>query len=337
MSQFTSTAQPVETVSLPNTNISTTRLGFGCGNLPGSKTREEGLRLLNTAYDAGIRHFDVAWYYGFGEAESLVGEFARGKRDRITITTKFGIQPPVPDSSSFLGRLQVCAANLDRQLVRQFSRVRRLVQRNVSNVVRTGEFDADSARERVETSLQTLDTTYIDVLLLHGCSLKNCTPELLGFLEQMREEGKIRAYGVGTGVDETIAICANAPNFTNVVQFPNDITGLRDARAVCEGRERAVINHGVLSKARALRQWFEENPDRADACNDEIGADCRDAGTLTAFLLQHALRANPEGIILFRSESLNRVRANVQAAREPQLSDEQLDRFGDFIARWYEP
>ena len=39
------------------------------------------LRLLEAAYDAGIRHFDVAPMYGYGEAESCLGEFrARHQR-----------------------------------------------------------------------------------------------------------------------------------------------------------------------------------------------------------------------------------------------------------------
>ena len=61
--------------SLPGTPLTTTVIGFGCSNLFGGKTREEGLRLLEVAYDCGIRHFDVARYYGFGDAEGLLGEF----------------------------------------------------------------------------------------------------------------------------------------------------------------------------------------------------------------------------------------------------------------------
>ena len=56
-------------------------------------TTSRRLRLLETAYAHGIRHFDTAPLYGQGEAESLLGQFSRGKRDSITITTKFGLIP----------------------------------------------------------------------------------------------------------------------------------------------------------------------------------------------------------------------------------------------------
>ena len=51
------------------------------------------LRLLETAYAHGMRHFDAAPLYGQGEAESLLILFSRGKRDSITIITKFGLTP----------------------------------------------------------------------------------------------------------------------------------------------------------------------------------------------------------------------------------------------------
>ena len=37
--------------------------------------RRESVRLLEVAYDSGITHFDTARSYGYGEAESAVGEF----------------------------------------------------------------------------------------------------------------------------------------------------------------------------------------------------------------------------------------------------------------------
>jgi aryl-alcohol dehydrogenase-like predicted oxidoreductase len=70
------------------------RLGFGTSGIMGAAlTTSRRLRLLETAYAHGIRHFDTAPLYGQGEAESLLGQFSRGKRDSITITTKFGLTP----------------------------------------------------------------------------------------------------------------------------------------------------------------------------------------------------------------------------------------------------
>ena len=84
----------IPTLTLPGTPLQTTTLGFGCNMLLGPKSRREGLALLAAAFDAGIRHFDVARAYSSGDAEGLLGEFLVGRRDSVTITTKFGLLPP---------------------------------------------------------------------------------------------------------------------------------------------------------------------------------------------------------------------------------------------------
>jgi hypothetical protein len=55
----------------------------------------ERATVLAAAYDAGIRHFDVAPLYGLGQAEIELGQFLRGRRDTVTVTTKFGLDPAV--------------------------------------------------------------------------------------------------------------------------------------------------------------------------------------------------------------------------------------------------
>ncbi len=71
----------------------TTRLGFGCSSLMGALGRKESLAMLEAAFDAGIRHFDVAPMYGFGQAESCLGQFLGRHRAEVTVTTKYGIPP----------------------------------------------------------------------------------------------------------------------------------------------------------------------------------------------------------------------------------------------------
>ncbi len=70
------------------------RLGFGCAQLLRLPRRRDRRRLLDAAFDAGLRHFDVARMYGLGMAEGEVGRFARDRRAEISIATKFGIDPP---------------------------------------------------------------------------------------------------------------------------------------------------------------------------------------------------------------------------------------------------
>jgi len=84
----------MKTVTLPGATTTTTAIGFGGSNLLGPRSRAEGRALLEAAFDAGIRHFDVARSYSSGDAESVVGDFLQSRRDQVTVTTKFGLQPP---------------------------------------------------------------------------------------------------------------------------------------------------------------------------------------------------------------------------------------------------
>lgn len=73
-------------------NYSTTNLGFGCSLLTRNNSIKDAILNLEVAYDNGIRHFDIARVYGFGEAETILGKFAKTKRDQITITSKTGLR-----------------------------------------------------------------------------------------------------------------------------------------------------------------------------------------------------------------------------------------------------
>ena len=65
-------------------NISIPVIGFGCSSLT-SVGRKKALRLLESAFDVGIRHFDVARYYGYGEAEGILGTFIKSRRAQVTV------------------------------------------------------------------------------------------------------------------------------------------------------------------------------------------------------------------------------------------------------------
>lgn len=69
-------------------------LGFGCAGLAGRVGRRQSNRAIAVALAAGITHFDVARTYGYGEAETILGDNLRGLRDKVVIATKFGIEPP---------------------------------------------------------------------------------------------------------------------------------------------------------------------------------------------------------------------------------------------------
>src|SRR5215831_14662158 len=83
----------MQQINVPNLDCATSVVGMGCASLGSRVGRREGLTALNRAFGGGITWFDVAPSYGDSAAESILGEFARGKRDKLQICTKVGIRP----------------------------------------------------------------------------------------------------------------------------------------------------------------------------------------------------------------------------------------------------
>ncbi|MBV9523919.1 MAG: aldo/keto reductase, partial [Alphaproteobacteria bacterium] len=169
-----------------------THLGFGCSLLMGGSTRAESLRLLDIAFEAGIRHFDTAPSYGYGQAESVLGEASRPRRDQVTITTKFGLRPP--PSQRTLGMLH----RVVRPLVRRFPGIKSRLSRAAGGLTSRAPFTPDDLRISIEASLRALQTDHIDILLLHEAGVDDLSDGLFAQLERSIAEGKIGNFGVGS-------------------------------------------------------------------------------------------------------------------------------------------
>lgn len=302
------------------------RLGFGGSNLLGDKTRTQGLALLEAAYAEGIRHFDVAPAYGYGDAEALVGEFARGKRDQIIIATKFGLQPMNPVA----GAKRVVSTV--RKVMRQSPWVRSLVKRSAKSLIRRGQFDTKSVQLSLDRSLKSLRTDFIDIYLMHECQPPDCSEELLDFLHRSVSQGKIRHFGIGTEFSQAQLVCSHCPEFAPIVQLKSSVlepnlATLWASAPGGKGGALKTITHGSFTVVPALRHRLATDTTWADRWMARLGLDLRDDETVARLILQQALRANVHGTVLFQSGSFYRVAKNIRAAAGPRLSSVQLDDF----------
>ena len=92
----------METRELGRSGVTVTRIVLGCGNFGGVGSapaffgqgipHDEAMRIMDAAWELGIRSFDTADAYGGGRSETWIGEWiaARGKtvRNEITVETK---------------------------------------------------------------------------------------------------------------------------------------------------------------------------------------------------------------------------------------------------------
>jgi diketogulonate reductase-like aldo/keto reductase len=295
------------TVSLPGTGITTSVLGFGCSRLLGPKSVDEALGLLETAYDSGIRHFDVAPAYGSGDAEGVLGRFIEGRREEVTVTTKFGIQPrpAVAKRRILLG--------VARRLMKTSPGVHRFLGRQGAKLVKRGGFTVEEASRSLETSLRQLRTDYVDLFLLHDCDLEDCSPELLEFLSSVVTAGKIRTFGVGTSVESAASIRESVPEIAGILQFEHSLL-CPTVDKVDPSGSRATITHGALADLGRLRAYLATNEYVCSNWSAELGLDLDSDAVLAGLMLQYAVRTNTKGPVLFSSTKPENVAANAAAA-----------------------
>ncbi|MEJ7607217.1 MAG: aldo/keto reductase [Bryobacteraceae bacterium] len=76
---------------LGSTDLQVSQLGFGAATLGdeyGKADSAEAERAVHFAIDAGINFFDVAPYYGRTVAESRLGAYLKGRRDKVILATQ---------------------------------------------------------------------------------------------------------------------------------------------------------------------------------------------------------------------------------------------------------
>jgi len=313
-------------IVVPGLAVRTPAVGFGCSSLTGTSPSNAN-RVLQTAFDAGVRHFDTARYYGYGEGEGILGRFLKSRRSEVTISTKFGIEPPRRTTALGVGLY------FGRRIVRLLPAMRGFLQRRTQSLVKSGVFSAQRAQVSLETSLPELNTDHVDCYLLHDYIVSEQPPdELLAFLENSVKAGKIRSFGIGTSFENVLQALERQPQLCGVLQFQNSVL-TRNSNYLPRGNsDRLIITHGALGGSyRSVLTFLEARRDVAKDWAAKLGCDRLDENTLSALMLNYAADANPKGLVLFSSRDPMRVSRNVKAVLESGFSPAQIAMFGELV------
>lgn len=304
-------------------------LGFGSGALLSKRrSRREARKLLETALDCGITYFDTARMYGSGRAEGVLGELVARNRDRLILATKAGI---LPQSRSIFIRAMGRGVRFLHSTV---PRSKRHVPEPVTYTPRFGFFGLADIRKSVETSLKELRTDYLDILLLHECTASNFeNPALLDYLEDLKKEGKIRAFGIATGIEETTAILGKHKRLSDVVQIPSAIWNMNIKKVPPIDCGLVITHSSLTGRFNVLLDRLSQNKDMAAEWYSMTRVDPRDATSLAQLLLAHALKSNPNGIVIFFSSSPQNIVANVNCLKEPTIDEAQIEGLNALLAR----
>lgn len=174
------------------------RLAFGSAPVLGRHTRATSVRAIQLALDAGVRHFDTARSYGWGEAEKLLGEVIKHvPRDELFVVSKCGIVPV--KRARWLG----LAKTLARQIISAVPAISGPMRKAAAVSFQPARtYDVAVLEASFRTSLEELDTDYLDVLLLHNFEIgKDGVEEVVHWMRGLQQSGKIRKFGFAVGGD----------------------------------------------------------------------------------------------------------------------------------------
>jgi D-threo-aldose 1-dehydrogenase len=324
------------TRELAGTGVVTSAVGFGCAGLFRLPQRGARRSVLDAAYDAGIRHFDVAPMYGLGLAEAELASFLRQRRADVTLTTKFGIDPTLlargialfqEPARAFLAKRPNVAEGLETAgRGPRSGPVGRLLYSSAG-------YHRHSAQRGLERSLRTLKTDFIDVFLLHDPvgDLITGAPELIDYLDEQRHLGRIRCWGVTGQLSELPRVTERLGRAT-VVQFRDDIF---ERPLSAEGMPDGTrITYGALARALpVLRRFLARSPGALDMWSARFGMDLRAESSLPRILLSAAFQRNRDGLVLFSTTRPERAQVAAEAAtHSAALSDAEVAAFSEFVA-----
>jgi aryl-alcohol dehydrogenase-like predicted oxidoreductase len=159
-------------VNLGSKGLRVPAVGLGCMGMSdfyGSSSEAQNLRVLDRAAEIGCTFWDTSDMYGPFTNEILLSKALKGRREKITLATKFG------------------------------------VSRGEDGSYRGIKGTADYTKASCEASLKRLGTDYIDLYYQHRVDPETPIEETVGAMAELVKAGKVRYIGLSEADPKTIA------------------------------------------------------------------------------------------------------------------------------------
>jgi aryl-alcohol dehydrogenase-like predicted oxidoreductase len=249
----------MEYVQLGISDLRISRIGFGCMSLGDDDAANE--IILHRAIDLGINFFDTADLYRKGMNELCVGKGLKPNRDKIYIATKVGNQWRADGSGwDWNPRKAYILAE-------------------------------------VENSLQRLQTDYIDLYQLHGGTIDDPIDETIEAFEQLKQQGKIRHYGISSIRPNVIREYIKRSNIVSVMMQYSLLDRRPEETCLPLLLENniGVLSRGAVAQGllvnkppKAYLNYSPQQVEQAAAAIQAVSNDQRNtAQTAIRFVLQH--------------------------------------------------
>ena len=201
--------------SISGTELACSHLSFGTSRLHHLFRTNERFRLLCTAYDLGITHFDTAASYAEGVCEIELGKLPNSIKSSTTVATKVGF----PSSRLVMS---------NPSLLYPYMSVKRIASRfGISSNWSSPCFDSDFIKKSFLQSQRSLDRDVIDILFLHEPSIRHASviENIATWLSKLQEQGSVRYLGLSGDVRSCAELSDLYPGLFNILQVEDNVEG----------------------------------------------------------------------------------------------------------------
>jgi aryl-alcohol dehydrogenase-like predicted oxidoreductase len=320
-------------VELGGSGLRAPQVGFGCSALLGRTGRKDSLRALAAAWDEGIRFFDTARSYGYGESEALLGEFLAGRRDQAVIATKFGILPARQS-----GWKQAAKA-VARKVLAVAPGAQAILRRGAASQFSPNQFTIPVLQQSIEESLRKLRTECVDMLFMHAAPASVLEQDdLIEAMARLVEAGKVRVAGISADPPVIeLALERNLPPL-RAMQFPCNVFEISAAVLFSSrggGGQALVANHPFGGTARVHRcRAILEELTRREGLSPELKEKLGDQGPglLPDVVLNAILSETGIHVVIPAMMKVEHIRANVAAVAHSRFAPAEIAQIRQALA-----
>jgi len=317
--------------TLGRTGMDVSEISFGAwaiGGAWGTVKDDESLAALHTAIDEGVNFIDTADVYGDGRSERLIAQVLKERSEEIFVATKAG--------------------------------------RRLNPHVAEG-YNRENLTAFIERSLKNLDVEALDLVQLH-CPPTEVyyMPETVGVLDDLKQQGKIKHYGVSVEKSEEALKAIEYPG-VETVQIIFNMFRLRPSELFFEQAikrnvgilARVPLASGLLTGKMTRQTTFESDDHRnfnrkgeafdvgetfsgvdydtgLDAV-DEIKKLCPENATMPQFALRWILMFDAVTCAIPGAKNPKQATDNAAAADLAPLSDATMQRIQEIYDEYARP
>ena len=291
---------------LGKTDLKVSEIGYGCMSL--SENHQENEKLIHQALEYGINYFDTADLYQKGFNEESLGKSLHEIRDQVVIATKVGNQWRADGSG----------------------------------------WDWNPGKsyilEAIDGSLQRLKTDYIDLYQLHGGTMDDAIEETIDAFEILKQQGKIRHYGISSIRPNVIRQYLNKSHIESVMtQY-----SLLDRRPEEETLEMlhknkiSVVTRGTVAKGllagKSVRDYLGYTAEEVQKMANTVKELSKNYGSMTEVALKYVLQHPAVTSIVLGMSNSSQLKEAIKAVEnEHDLSQEDRNKLKTALTpRFYE-